>query len=275
MTHAAQALDPLTQAAQRIVGLYTELSKQTDLTQDNPHLKPILDALDQLVKSALVEPALEGLEAHPLLQPILPDLQNRYAVAEGEMEKDFARRLLRDEAGMLSLHAHFPYHAAYRNQIRAELDLLAAGPAFAPQSRIIFLGAGAIPLSALLIAEAGDWPLTLVDRDVEAVELARAILARFGLGEQVDVAQAEAGDIDFSAHDLIWMAALLRDYRKVLACLDRLETRPPILMRGTERASRIIYASPDHADFRAAGYRQSGDTGQSAKFVTGYLYLPN
>lgn len=151
--------------------------------------------------------------------------------------------------------AAFPYRDNYEHLSALEAGLLRrAGPA----SSVAFLGAGPLPLSAVLLARRLGAAVTGLDRDAAAVADARAITPHLlaqrpprarGAGYDratVTFERADAYDADLTAYDTVVVAALVGesadDKRRLLDHLAA-ATRPGavVLVRSARALRTLLY----------------------------------
>jgi hypothetical protein len=214
--------------------VHHNLSNMRDLSPKNP------DATRTL--SGLVETLLDwraaGLGAdwpdRAELGGLAVSLADICARAESLMEFWWARRLLAEgelAAGLPS----FWYFDNYRALVDSEVALIRP---LSP-SRIVFLGSGAFPLTALLLAEGLPLPVACVDHDAAACAIARDLLDKAQLSERVSVHRMEAAEFPFERGDLALCASLLRGtshHASLVAAGVR-----HVILRNTEGVLRFCY----------------------------------
>ena len=122
------------------------------------------------------------------------------------MEKWWCRKILASPCPGAQSLAAFWYLDEYRDLCRSELALLGGRRT----ERFAFLGSGALPLTAILLAQsAPDICIGCVDRDEEACELAARLVALLGLGERVTVTAGDARDHRPASGETVICASLL------------------------------------------------------------------
>jgi nicotianamine synthase len=144
-----------------------------------------------------------------------PSLRRLCAEGETQLELEWAARITAAADARACL-AGFPYLDNYRRLARLELDTLArvvpatTDGAAGPPARVVFLGAGPLPLSALLVAEALGTSVAVdaVDCDPVALDAGRRVAAALGW-EGVRFLQGDALTLDVSGYDLVMVAALV------------------------------------------------------------------
>ncbi|WP_437830387.1 nicotianamine synthase family protein [Sorangium sp. So ce1153] len=100
-----------------------------------------------------------------------------------DLEKDHSRRLCERLAeGTLPAEAYLDAtYTEFQRPFRVELAASGVGP----RSRIVFIGAGALPVTALLFARESEAELLCHDIDPEATRLANNLVMRQGLAERI------------------------------------------------------------------------------------------
>lgn len=186
--------------------------------------------------------------------PVAPrrtaELRRLCAEGEYQLEWDWARRVVDDDDPAEAL-ALFPYLGNYRRLVRLEVDALGR-TAGRRVRRVAFLGAGPLPLSPLLLAEALGAPVDAVDCVPAAVDAGRRVTAALGHGHghaaAVTVAEGDAGRLDVSGYDVIVLAALVgatrAAKRSVLAHLAATMAPGAVLVARSARAARTLLYPP-------------------------------
>jgi nicotianamine synthase len=141
-----------------------------------------------------------------------PSLRRLCAEGETQLELEWAARITAATDPRACL-AGFPYLDNYRRLARLELDTLArVAPSVAagPPAKVVFLGAGPLPLSALLVAEALGTSVAVdaVDCDPVALDAGRRV-AEALRWEGVRFLPGDALTLDVSDYDLVMVAALV------------------------------------------------------------------
>jgi hypothetical protein len=254
MTARAQrqaTLQDLDEAAGRIRALHDQLA--------GGDVEDGFLALRELALGHMGTPDGALLLEHPLILPILHGLRCLSAQGEAALEKRFAREIA--ERPVLTAEAlrDFTIHPTYAAITGVERGLLsAAGASAEAGTRYAFLGCGAWPMSAVLLAETLPVSIDLVEWDSEAAELADGLVRRLGLAERLTVMECDASTLDLSQYDAVWLAALLENKGR---CLARLAggRKPALVMRGVEGSAGLMYHPMPLAELAEAGYALSGE----------------
>jgi Nicotianamine synthase protein len=195
------------EATQFLKAAHETLARQTDLSPNNPEVNACLSRLVSTLRRWQADGFGADLAGEAELAEVASELPRLCAIAECEMEKWWCRKILASECpGAQALQA-FWYLDEYEALHQAELALLGE----TRTARFAFLGSGALPVTAILIARDCDGTsVTCVDCDGEACELADRLIALLGLKHRVTVADIDAADYASAPDETIICASLLR-----------------------------------------------------------------
>jgi nicotianamine synthase len=246
----------------RIHNLYERLSAQDDLAPS-----PAIDALyGDLVHACVhsVDVDCAAVLADPRIREARKGLVRLCADGEFLLERHWARAaLLSDDAWeMLS---SFPYLDNYQQLTRLEAHALAgAGYRAGPASRVCFVGGGPLPLSAVLLHQRLAVGVSVVDRDVDAVEMSGRLLERLVPDGRVSVVAAEATSVPGISRavdgcDVVVLAALVgmtrSEKRQALDAVGAVaEPGTYLVVRSAEDLRSLLYPAVDIRDVREAGF---------------------
>ncbi|KAK7190500.1 nicotianamine synthase [Paraphaeosphaeria sporulosa] len=147
-------------------------------------------------------------------------LQNLCAIAEGELERHWAQKILQDAGPHAdpiqtrTLLTSFPYHANYLSLSHLEASLLTPF-LMRPPSNIAFIGSGPLPLTSLcLLTRFPTARVHNIDRDANALAVSCALTAKLGHTERMtfsceDAANATDGCVAWETLDVVFLAALV------------------------------------------------------------------
>jgi nicotianamine synthase len=236
-----------------ILALHDALVAAPDL-EPGPTTDAVFTRLVGLAVTPRPAHVVDAVLGDPRLAARLTDLRVRCAAGEYALERSWARRVLAAGDPVAELE-HFPYLPNYRDLTRIEYHAVVGHAPCAPR-RALFVGAGPLPLSALLLARHGV-AVDALDVDPEAVALGGA-LART-LGDDVTVAEGDVLDLgDLGVYDLVCVAALVglapEDKAAALAHV-RARMRPgaTVLARSAHSLRGLLYPVLDVADGALGG----------------------
>jgi hypothetical protein len=235
--------------AKAVSQTYALLSTAQDLSPNNKVVAQAIEDLikkltqcqsPEIVKALLAAPELKDARKH------LPDL---CAKADCETEKYWTREMLKQPISDLSEYFNFP---RYKELCRAEFDL------FKDHSfgRISFLGSGAMPMTAFMLAQMyPDVPIVCVDYDEEACKLSRQLCEKFGLQDRVTILHMKALDYIPADNELVFCAALLEGKKDVYKHLDQYNSA--LIVRDAEGPYQYVYKA---AELPRAHFQQVAKT---------------
>jgi nicotianamine synthase len=252
---------PAASLSRRILRLYESLRAQGDLAPS-----PVVNALFADLVGACVYAGAGDVPAtlaDPRIREVRSDLIRLCAAGESRLEQAWARRALA-AADARAEAAAFPYLGNYEQLARLELHAL-AGAGLGPETirRVCFVGGGPLPLSAMLLCRALARHVTVVDRDVDAVELARRLVGRLGMADRISVVPGDAAAASDMARavagcDVVVVAALVgttwTQKRAALRAIGTsVEPGTYVVIRSAEGLRSLLYPVVDVRDVQDAG----------------------
>ncbi len=81
---------------------------------------------------------------------------------------------------------------------------------------IAFVGAGPLPLSAIMIHQKTGLPVTCIDSDKEAVALGKAFIKKCRLTDGISYRHIRGDQVDYCIHPYIFIAGLVQDKESVV-----------------------------------------------------------
>lgn len=228
---------------------YELLASAQDLSPRNnavtQAIENLIRRLSQCQSSAL---ALQLLAA-PELKEARKNLPDLCARADCETEKYWTRKMLAQPSSDLSEYFNFP---RYKELCRAEFDLF-KDHSF---SRISFLGSGAMPMTAFMLAQMYPAvPIVCVDYDEEACALSRRLCEKLGMQDRVTILHMKALDYIPAENELVFCAALLEGKKDIYAHLDKYNSA--LIVRDAEGPYQYVYKA---AELPKAHFQQVAKT---------------
>lgn len=185
--------------------------------------------------------------ADPVIEEIMPGLRRLSALGEFELERDWARRIL-DSPDPHAALAEYPYRNDYERLTRWEHHAATALTG-APLRRMLFIGAGPMPLSPLLLADHYDIEVEAIDIAPDATRLGAELARVFG----VTGIEFQCSDVlnyeHLAGYDLVCLAALVGTEHstktEVLAHLrTHMDPGTLVLIRGAHSLHTLLYPDP-------------------------------
>lgn len=251
------------QAVDTIRRSYNLLSKEQNLSPSNAFVNEQLTQLVRTLTSCQDAEVTDFLLTNPDLKTERERLPALCGQAECEMEKFWARKLMSRHDCQLE---DFWYYPEYQELCRAEEEL------FRKRSftNISFLGSGALPLTAFLLAH--DLPnahITCVDFDKEACDLAAQLCKKLGISEQVEIKCMDALQYTPKDDELVICASLLQGREELYKKLQGSHTGA-LMVRDSEGAYQFLYKA---AELPSAGFHEVAKTAVNPRRINTSRYF--
>ena len=230
-------------ATQAIQTSHHLLSSESDLSPRNGKITEALTHLVRTLTCCQCSAVGDCLLAEQRLQREKEQLPDLCGKAECEMEKYWARKLISAETLCLR---DFWYIAEYEELCKAEAALIKGRN----YDCITFLGSGALPLTAIMLAEMfPNAHVNCVDMDTEACTLSYALIEKAGLGARISVLEQDATQYMPASNELVICAALLQGAEAVYEHI-LLQPDCDLIVRDSEGVYRFLYREAKLPDIR-------------------------
>jgi GNAT superfamily N-acetyltransferase len=187
---------------------------------------------------------------------IIAGVNNAYCLWENRLELEFASRFVR---GGVSLEEYALYDR-FDRLVRREQEQLS----MARRDKLLFLGNGPLPLSAMLFHLHTGAQVDCVVRDPGGAALARQVLEKCGLDDSVKALHGTAMEQDLSLYSAIVIDARVRPRKNLLKLLrKRCPTGCQILCRSSCGLRRLLYEPATDEDFRGFYIRKKDIAGDA------------
>ena len=189
-------------------------------------------------------------------EPLLCDenrrhqVQQRCAVAEGELEQYWSRRIPGADNPWAELGA-FPYHENYKELTRREIGLLGrAGLRLCGPSEVAMIGSGPLPLTGWWLHQLTGARITHVDASDEAIKLSRGLATALDWPGEFVTGLGQSVALDEGRYDVIYVAGLAGEtLAEKQAIVDRalsaLKPDGRLIARGAYGARTLLYPGFD------------------------------
>ena len=223
---------------QIVLGAYHTLCHETDLSPHNECINRALSTLVYTLSERYGEDVEQAVLNDPRVLDVHAHLLNKLSRSEYEMELFWADKFL--SATVLDLKAleQFWYWENYCGLVQAELDAM---PVQDEDSHIVFVGAGPLPLSAIIMQLQTGARITCVDIDPDACDRARRLIERLDLQRKMEVVCASGTDYDYRECDAVILAALVPEKEAVLDKIAHENNNCVIGMRSAEGLHCLLY----------------------------------
>jgi len=257
--------------------IFRALNEQTDLTPDNPQIHPHLARLVDIAKEDISLSAIFKVLGDKRIENILPELWNKLALIEGEIEIAFTNQQCLNSTVDLNDLLKYNYTGEYEQLVNMELDALFDNCPWLDRSnassiRFIMIGAGSFPMSAILFHKITGSKVTCVDVDPRAVELAKTLVSKLGLNEQINVEFSNGDRIDLEGDEIVWIASLVQGKSKVLRTVSKKLKKGAVAVRSADGLYGLMYEPIDRSLIVEQGLVEVGHTHSNSITVNSTFY---
>jgi hypothetical protein len=242
------------------------LGCESNLSPLNPRINAALSALVRRVMDGCAPGDAARVLADPRIGRVRAALVRRLALAEGAMERHWARALCQRRNVTAADFEQFTYWDCYRHLVEAELGSLGPHLELAKAEGIAFVGAGPLPLSAILAHLGTGLKVTCLDVDAEACSLARTLARKAGL-TGIEVRCANGARHDYALHPLVMIASLVPDKADAMRRIRATRPGAVVALRSAEGLCTLLYDAVDETELLALGCGYLGRTGYNPRAI--------
>lgn len=189
-----------------VLALYRGLAGVQDLAP-GPVTDDLFGRLVGLATARRASSVADAVLADPAVDAVVDHLRILCAVGETALERYWAQRIAAADDPHAELE-RFPYLGNYRDLTRLEVHAV-AGHLPHPPRRMLFVGTGPLPLTALVLAQVHGVTVDGLDVDADAVERGNEVARALG----VHRVRVRVGDVldatDLRGYDAVCLAALV------------------------------------------------------------------
>ncbi len=244
---------------------------ETDLSPRNPAVNDALSALVRGILEGCPPDDVADVLEEPRVRAIRGDLIRRLAVAEGEMEQCWGETFCARDSLAPTDFRDFIYWDCYRHLVGAELGILPPDLGLEKGQSIAFVGAGPLPLSAIIMHLSTGRKVTCIDRDPRACSLACELCRKGGL-TGIAVTCADGADYDYANSPIVFIASLVPEKAKVMRCIRERCPRACVALRSAEGLCSLLYDPVDETELVAMGCGFLGRTGYNPQIINTTLF---
>jgi hypothetical protein len=237
------------------------LIAQTDLSPRNPVVNAVLYGFVRDTMKMRSPDEVGAILNTPVIRQIAPSLRQLLGRAEYEMECFCARAMIGDETaaeGRFSSYSDFIYRGNYEALVAAELHALKwhvkAPPIEPERESVAFVGAGPLPISAIMFHERTGLHVTCIDRDATASRLGQRLVLHLAatepryrnLDKAVHFVHEPGEEHDYATHPIVFIASLVE--KKVPVVMRIVQTSHAVattIIRSAEGLSTLLYKPED------------------------------
>jgi hypothetical protein len=270
MTRLTEGDKMLTAADQRsarayidhALNVYTFLPEQCDLSPRNPKVNATLYAFvrDTMKERSAKEVAV--ILNTPRIQQIAPGLRRLLAQAEYEMEYLCASAMVVGrEAGVeerFSSYRNFIYRDNYEALIAAErhaMERYAETPRIGMDRKsIAFVGAGPLPMSAIMFHQQTGLRVTCIDKDEKACQCGQRLVNYLtsnrtdhkDLDKAIHFVHESGKEYDYGTHQIVFIASLVEEKESIITRIaNTARTTTTAIVRSAHGLSTLLYRPED------------------------------
>ncbi|NLO31195.1 MAG: methyltransferase [Methanosarcina mazei] len=163
-----------------------------------PHLYDISAELDELAHMDVEADVFPDVLRDPVLRALLPSIHASYTLFFSLHETRLAKEILTCKEPWETLES-FPLYPRYENMIKNHID-------YFPEIEVLaFIGCGPVPITLLLFNKLYGIRCIGIDKDPEAVSLAKSCVKHFGLAKEISIIEGD----ETALSDLEWDSVLI------------------------------------------------------------------
>jgi len=159
--------------------------------------------------------------ADPELESLILEVRRLSVRVACSLEKQLAGRLALEPDACLEYFQKTSEFARLEGH-SAELD---------SHSKVLFVGGGSLPVSALTLARTFGCQVTSLDHDLEACRLANHTLAQAGMPSNLEIRWGKIARIRPDEYTHIWIASLVSGKEQILSCLSHKAPHSTVVVR--------------------------------------------
>jgi nicotianamine synthase len=167
-------------------------------------------------------------------------------LAECDHEIHWAKKLINSENPQEDIK-RFPKYEYYNNLISLEIDCISY---FQDRKnlKVVFVGGGAMPLSAIILAAKFEISSVVLEIDDKAINLAKNLIKKLGLSNKIKIMKARGEDFNYFNFNLIFLAVMAgvneESKLKILRRINKTASKKSLIMaRSSYGKIKYIYQS--------------------------------
>ncbi|AXF57355.1 nicotianamine synthase family protein [Salicibibacter kimchii] len=250
---------------------YHILKREKDLSPANPLINQTLSNLVHKL-STPIEDAHMILD-NPYIQEIKDDMIEHLAAAECDMETYFGSYFA-ENASSLSDLSSFLYWDNYKELTETEVNKLYDLPfSWKELNHICFIGAGALPLSPLLMSTKLHATIDCLDIEKSAYSVGNALIHRLHKDEQLFYKYKDGEAFNYQDTDLVVIASLVPNKELIIEQIRRTNPNTIIALRSAENLHTLLYHPINIAIIEQLGYQLIGNTVANSFIINSTLFF--
>lgn len=189
-------------------GSIKDLDLSTMAESNLPGLYEIFSELDDLGHLDVAEDLCQTLLRDPLIRSLLPVVYTSYTHFFSLHETHLARKILDCEEPWEMLKS-FPLYSRYEDMIKTHVQN-------SPKIEVLaFIGCGPLPVTLLILSKLYGIRCIGVDKDPEAVALAKSCVKHFGLEKEINIVEGDETILTELDWDSVLVAGLAEPKQRI------------------------------------------------------------
>ncbi len=215
----------------------------------------------------------QQLLQQPSLRALAPLLRRDFGRTEALREARHAQRLLQASTAL----NRYSLYGNYVELVASEVKLLPTpnNNAHNQNAPLVFIGAGPLPLTALMLADLTQRKIIGLDCDEHAIELGRDTIARLSATAQVQLIHCRGEDFDYAQAGAVWLASLVPQKQAIMQQIKATAPHTPVIARTAQGLSQMLYTAFPEDAAKALGYKLAERSPRRQMYYnTSLLFLP-
>lgn len=259
----------------RLIAVHDLLTNESDISPRNLKIGPALGGLVELLLRSYEPADAAAILDHTLVRSLRLPLLDRLSEAESALEFFWSQRFLGRSALRLIDLEEFIYWRHYERLLATELQTLARTRwrlQTQKHGAIVFVGSGALPLSAIVLHMLTGEPVICIDQDEASSHYAGQVLAKLGLSS-VTAIHADGSAFDYRDASAVFIASLVTKKTCVARRIAETSGDAIIAVRTVEGLRTLLYAPADIVALKAEGLCLVGQTKPDAETINNTLFF--
>jgi hypothetical protein len=194
-----------------ILHFYSNI-KDNDLTKiaesNIAELYEIFSELDELGHLDVSNNLCQASLRDPVISSFLPSIYTSYTQFFSIHETQLAKKILACKEPWKMLES-FPLYARYENMVKNQVQ-------DSPEIKVLaFIGCGPIPITLLLFSKLYGIHCIGIDKDPEAVNLAKSCVKHFGLEKEISIVEGDENSLSSLYWDSVLIAGLAEPKQRI------------------------------------------------------------
>ncbi len=226
---------------------YSVLKDEKDLSPNNPRVNDTLGRLVRVLSDDFSKDEIRYVLANPKIKSMRQGMLEKLSQAESAMELYWACKLGNRPVLTQSDLENFWYWKNYHDLVHEESQYFPK-ETYSPNESICLVGAGPLPLTAIILQQKTGKRITCIDIDEAACVASERLIFKAGLKESINVVCADGALYNYRLHPNILLASLVPNKGAVIRQIYETSENPCIAMRSAERLHTLLYDPVDEND---------------------------